>query len=177
MAPVPPLAQLVREATRGDRLDLELASLGSDDPDEVAELLSDFLSARLGPIRDALFYRRGTGIVAGALLSDGRAVVAKVHRWRVSLARLTAVHAVQEHLARAGLPAPGPLVAPEAFRAGIVTVEEMRQGEPADGHDPTIRRGIAEGLCAFISATAPVDRTDRSRARGALRLRQELVMA
>ena len=60
MALVPPLAHLVREATSGDDLDLELAAPGSDDPDEIATLLSDFLSVRLAPIGDALFYRRGT---------------------------------------------------------------------------------------------------------------------
>jgi hypothetical protein len=80
MALVPHLVDLVREATRGDNFDLELAALDSDDPEEIATLLSDFLSARLASVEDGVFYHRGTGIVAGALLSDGRLAVMKVHR-------------------------------------------------------------------------------------------------
>ncbi|MGA8679219.1 MAG: hypothetical protein ABSB54_12065 [Acidimicrobiales bacterium] len=153
---MPPLAHLVREATSGDDFDLELAALGSDDPDEIAALLSGFLSARLAPVGAAIFYRRGTGIVAGVLLSDGREVVIKVHRWRASVGQLSAVQRVQEHLALGGFPAPRPLLAPESLRAGVATVEEMRRGEPGDGHHPTIRRAIAEGLCSFVVAARPL---------------------
>ena len=153
---MPHLVDLVREATRGDNFDLELAALDSDDPEEIATLLSDFLSARLASVEDGVFYHRGTGIVAGALLSDGRLAVMKVHRWRVSIERLSAVQSVQEQLALAGLPAPRPMLAPEALGAGIATVEEMRRGSPADGHHPTIRRAIAEGLYELVVAARPL---------------------
>ena len=130
MALVPRLVDLVSEATSGDDFDLELAALGSDDPDEIATVLSDFLSARIASVKDAIFYRRGTGIVAGVLLSDGREAVIKVHRWRVSIERLSAVERVQERLALAGLQAPRPMLAPEVLGAGIATVEEMRREAP-----------------------------------------------
>lgn len=156
MMQMPPLAHLVREARGGDDLCLELTALGSDDPDEIAKLLNDFLFARLAPVADAVFYRRSTGIVAGVLLSDGRAVVLKVHRWRASLGRLTAVQMVQEHLARGDLAAPRPLLAPEMLGTSVVTVEVMRRGERADGHHPSIRRTIAEHLCAFVRAARPL---------------------
>lgn len=152
LAPVAALASLIRDATAGEDLDLELAVFGCDDADTIAGALCDFLRARLAPVEDARFYRRSVGVVAGVLLSDGREVVVKVHRWNVSIARLRAVQQVQAHLAGTGLPAPRPLCPPEPLRSGIATVEELRGGDFADGHRTPVRRALAEGLREFIVA-------------------------
>jgi hypothetical protein len=144
------LAALVRRACAGSCYELERATLGAGDPGEVAATLGAFLAEELAPLGDALFYRRGTGVVAGVLLADGREVVIKVHRWHASLARLASVQAVQRHLAGAGLPAPRPLLSPRPLGSGIATVEELRRGGTADGRRPVIRRAVARLLSELV---------------------------
>jgi hypothetical protein len=80
--------------------------------------------------------------------------VIKVHRWRVSVDRLSAVQSVQAHLAGAGLPAPRPLLAPEPLGNGVATVEELLEAGTADGRLPAVRRELAVGLFAFVGGAS-----------------------
>jgi hypothetical protein len=93
------------------------------------------------------------GIVAGFDLAGGRSVVAKVHRATyVPGERLEVIARVQADLVRAGLPAPAPLAGPLRLGEGWLTVEDFRGGDPADGHDPRVRRGMATALHELVDA-------------------------
>jgi hypothetical protein len=151
----PGLTDLVAEAHAAWEPRLARAVLGTDDAASVAELLTAAVEGAAGvPVSGARFYRPGVGIVAGLELADGRAVVAKVHRWRASRARLGAVLVVQRALADAGLPAPRPLAGPVPLGGGWLTVEALVDGDAADGHDPAVRRVMAAELHRFV-ASAP----------------------
>jgi hypothetical protein len=130
------------------------AVFGSNEPVIVADvLISAVASAVAVPVRAALFYEPGVGVVVGFELHDGRSVVAKVHRASyVTQQRLAAIVRVQADLAAAGLPAPAPLAGPVALGDGWLTVEELRVGDCADGYDPAVRRCMATALYAFIDA-------------------------
>jgi hypothetical protein len=153
---VPRLADLIQAATEDEPLDLELATLGSDLPQQPELVVSGWVRSGLAPIAGALFYRRGMGIVIGLLLGYGHQVVLKVHRWLASISRRTAVRAVQQHLAKHGLPVPLPLLAPEALGSGVVTAEQMRSGVSADADDLEIRKSMAETLARFVLEARPL---------------------
>ena len=153
------LAALVRRAAEGWEPAVERAVFGTVDPDQIASAIIGFVGGRLGPVAEAVFYRPGVGVVTGLRLVDGSQVVVKVHRWNVTAARLAGVQTVQAHVAMRGLPAPRPLVAPESLGEGIATVEELLAGHPVDGHDRSVRRAVAVGLHAFITAAAELGAT------------------
>jgi hypothetical protein len=153
---VPPLAALVGRASQQWDPAVERVILGTGEAGQVASIIEAFVSARCGSIDDAVFYRPGVGIVAGLRLSDDTEVVVKIHRWSVSIARLTAIHKVQAFLDDGGLPVPRPLIEPEPLVDGIAIIEELRRGGRASGRDPVVRKALAEGLHAFISAAAPL---------------------
>ena len=153
---MPSLDSLIGDlSTVGDR-DFERTVLGSDVATEIAGVIYDFVARRLAPVENAIFYRTSVGLVAGLRIVDGRDVVVKVHRWQVSIARLTAVQLVQAHLAASGLPVPRPLCEPEPLGSGIAIIEEFRRGDAADGHDPLIRQSLAAGLLRFVKAAQPL---------------------
>jgi len=151
------LAVLVQAAI--DRWDarLEAQLFGTEDPVEVAAGIEAFVREHLGEPVDALLYEAGVGAVAGLRLVDGRDVVVKVHRWNVSVERLTAVQRVQAHVAARGVPVPRPLLPVLPLESGLATVEEHLGGERIDGRTPEARRLMAEGLHAFLDATRGVD--------------------
>lgn len=152
---MPGFEVLVRAAAESGEYDLEQAILGCDDAVEVANEIADHVSTRLGPVADALFYRRSTGIVAGLRLLDGREVVIKLHRWKVSLPRLLAIAQVQQRLADADLPVPSPLAQPAVFGEGFATIETLRRGHYADARHPEVRRRIAELPSALVELGRP----------------------
>jgi Ser/Thr protein kinase RdoA (MazF antagonist) len=89
--------------------------------------------------------------VHGVDLDDGRAVVVKAHRPAVTLAFLEAIGRVQRALADHGVPAPQPLTEPVPYGSAHLTAETLLAGDAhADGHDPVVRRAIAEGLAGFV---------------------------
>ena len=136
---------------------LRLALFDTTDPAFIARTLGELVAESLAPISTVEFLRSGVGLVLGAILQDGRAVVVKVHRWRVTSDRLAAVQRVQRLLADEGLPAPRPLIEPLPLGSGIATIEELRAGAPADGHRPAVRESVAAGLAAFISAASHIE--------------------
>ncbi len=141
--------------------DLERLLFATDDPSGVALVLEDFCDEKLARVADGIFYRSGVGVVAGLALVDGRQVVVKVHRWNVSIERLTGVQQVQRHQAESGLPAPMPLAGPTLLGAGIATAEEYRPGRWPDWPAQRTRECVAQGLFDFItSASALVGRVN-----------------
>jgi hypothetical protein len=167
---VPALTGLVASAHAAGEPALERRVLGTDDPTEVASVIEAFVDRRLGPVADALFYRRSVGIVAGLRLGDGSQVVLKVHHWNAAAPRLAPVHQVQRELAGRGLPAPRPLVGPEPLGRGMATVEELVAGGRPEGPGPVVRRSLARGLSAFVDAAAPL--VGRAPVGGPLMLRE-----
>jgi len=101
-----PVDDLVRALAGADEasLPLRLALFGTTDPELVARAVDELVAESLAPIAAVEFLRSGVGLVLGAVLDDGRAVVVKVHRARVTAARLAAVQRVQHALADGGLP-------------------------------------------------------------------------
>jgi hypothetical protein len=153
---VPSLESLISRASQAWDPALERAIFGTGDPATVAALMTSWLTEHCGPVAEAMFYRPGVGVVAGLWLADGAEVVIKVHRWNVSIERLTAIQQVQTHVAATDRRAPRPLAGPAPLGHGIATVEELRTGTSADGRDPDVRRHLAEGLHACITAAAPL---------------------
>ena len=127
---------------------------GTNDPASVARALAGAVGVALEtPVVAAQFYEPGVGVVAGLELADGRVVVAKVHRATlVPRQRLAAITRVQAALAAAGVSAPVPIAGPLALGAGWLTVEEHRDGDSADGYDPSVRRSMATALHQFVDA-------------------------
>jgi hypothetical protein len=136
---------------------LRSALFDTTDPAFIARTLGELVAESLAPISAVQFLRSGVGLVLGAILEDGRAVVVKIHRWNVTSDRLAAVQRVQQLLADEGLPAPRPLVEPLPLGSGIVTIEELRPGATADGHRPPVRESVAAGLAAFIDVASQID--------------------
>lgn len=136
---------------------LRRALFGTTDAGTIAAAIERFVAERLGPIESCVFVRCGVGLVVGVELADARRVVLKVHRWNVTVERLSAVQEVQAALAAAGLPAPAPLIAPATLGTGIATAEDLLDGDSADGHDPTVRRSVAELLAELVSAAGAIE--------------------
>jgi hypothetical protein len=150
------LESLIRQASPGRDPGVERAIFGTGEAETVAAAMTSWLATHCGPVGEAIFYRPGVGVVAGLRLTDGAEVVIKVHRWNVSIERLTAIQRVQAHVAAADRRAPRPVAGPAPLGRGIATVEELRPGTTADGRDPVVRRALAEGLNAFVRTTAPL---------------------
>jgi len=126
--------------------------LGTDDPTEIAALLSRFCEDALGAkVESARFYRVSVACVAGVDLSDGRSVVIKAQRGDRREAYLTACMDLRRILVAEGFPCPAPLAGPLRVGPAWVTAEELlTAGSQADAHDPRIRRAITETLARLL---------------------------
>lgn len=136
---------------------LRLALFDTSDPTVIAHTVGELLAKALAPLSSVEFLREGVGLVLGAVLDDGRAVVVKVHRWKATLVRLAAIQRVQRLLADEGIPAPRPLVEPLPVGSGIATIEELLPGDSANGHQPSVRKSVAAGLATFIDVAGRID--------------------
>ena len=64
---------------------------------------------------------------------------------------------VQRQLAGAGFPCPSPLIPPQRLVYGWATAEEeLATGEPADGHEPRIRKEMAGSLAQLLQLCRPI---------------------
>jgi hypothetical protein len=123
-------------------------------PPDVGDILActeQLVGARL--VRE-LFHVAHLSSVYGWLLSDGRAVVAKV---RPPGERIEGCVQVQQHLWRAGFPCARPLAGPVAVDGYCLTVEAMVDDGPplvAWAPSPAIS---AQALARFIELAPPAD--------------------
>jgi Phosphotransferase enzyme family len=131
-------------------------------PEAVASALDDFCRRVLGSgIEQSELFDASIGSVHGLRLHDGRRVVLKVHGSRASVGFLEAVQEVQRVLAADGFPAPQPLVGPTEIGRGVGVVESFVDAvEPADAHDPSVRRALAAGLADLVGRCRPLVRLD-----------------
>lgn len=121
---------------------VERSIFGTDDPKEIwAQVLAICPDAV-----DCFAFEVSVGALLGLVLADGERIALKVHVDRTHDGYLEAMQAVQEHLWRSGFPCPRPLGV-----HGRATLEEWRdEGAYLDGHDPTVRRSLAELLASLI---------------------------
>jgi hypothetical protein len=131
-------------------------------PDAISSALDQFCLLHLGSgVERAEFFQASVGSVHGIELFDGRRVVVKVHRTDTSVAFLTAMQAVQRHLASGSFPAPEPLLGPTRLQNGIAIVESLLvAGEHADAHNPAIRSVMAHGLAELVVRSDPLTQLD-----------------
>lgn len=134
---------------------VELEVFESSDTLLIARLLDTFCQQHLGaPVAEFLFYESSQGAVTGVRLEDERRVVLKVHKPGQSLTFLKSMQEVQRHLVANGYPCPRPVCGPRHLAQGIAVVEELiDEGFYVDGHDPAIRRMMAESLAQLVQLT------------------------
>jgi hypothetical protein len=146
---------------------IEREVLGTDDPRQIAETFEAFCVRQFAerPM-GGLFYAASAGCVLGVHLESGNDIVIKAYQSRWGVPLLAAVQAVEDRVARGGIPCPRPLAPPTAICAGrpnLAVVETwlpdpgMRPGGSAAG-----RRVSAAGLalqialCTNVSGVAPL---------------------
>ena len=146
---------------------IERDVLGTDDPRQIAETFEFFCVRRLAERpTGGLFYAASAGCVLGVHLESGNDIVIKAYqnRWGVSL--LAAVQAVEDRVARGGIPCPRPLAPPTAIRAERSNLAVVETWLPDPGMHPggsaAARRVSAAGLavqialCVNVSGVAPL---------------------
>lgn len=138
---------------------VELEIFESADTLFIARLLDTFCQEHLGtPVAEFLFYESSQGAVTGVRLEDERRVVLKVHKPRQSFTFLKSVQEVQYHLVANGYPCPRPVCGPQRLAQGIAVGEELiDEGVYVDGHDPAIRRAMAEALAQLVRLTSGLE--------------------
>jgi hypothetical protein len=149
------LAELIDEVRIGPRT-IEGHLLGAIDSAEISSRIEAMVSAELGAIEIALFYKTSVGIVVGFRMASQLEVVVKIISWGVSEDRLLEIHKVQNYLANAALAAPRSLFGPVRLGNGFAFIEEMRAGNEGDGFDEDVRRNVAFGLRRFVNAAQPM---------------------
>lgn len=134
---------------------VELEVFESGDPLHIAHLLDTFCREQLGAaVAEFLFYESSQGAVMGVCLEDERRVVLKVHKPDQSFVFLRSMQEIQRHLVANGYPCPRPVLEPRPLACGVVVVEELiDEGFYVDGHDPVVRRVMAESLAWLTSLT------------------------
>lgn len=143
-----------------DPYDRTLAAsiLGTTDPGAIAAALDGFCRARLGSgVGEVTYCTFSVGAGFGLALADGRRVFLKAWGPSADPAGLDAVHTVQAALAERGFPAPGVLVRPVPFMAGLASVMEwMDRGAQEDvARRPGLRRAMAADLARLVRLALP----------------------
>ena len=136
---------------------VDQAIYGVAEPTAIADALRALCRRELAvEIAAPLFYQASIGAVAGLLLRDGRRIVVKAHQPEVSRARLEELGKLQRHLAAGGLYATQLLTGPVLLGSGLATIEAFdARGEPRDGHEPVVRRALANALHQLVTALEP----------------------
>jgi hypothetical protein len=153
---------VVRRTLEGNLGLVERSVFGMSDPVVIVGAVDAFCRTHLGaPIDRYTFYRSSIASVHGLVLADGRRVVVKAHQPEIALGHLKAMGSVQRQLAGAGFPCPSPLIPPQRLVYGWATAEEeLATGEPADGHDPRIRKEMARSLAKLLQLCRPLGAPD-----------------
>jgi hypothetical protein len=123
---------------------------------EVDAWVSRALESLTGDRVGRVLFRAGRIDAVYALATEGGAeVLLKVHRPPVDEQGRRVVGRAQHLLAETGFPCARPLAGPAWFEDKLVSVETLLpEGERADGHDPGIRRAVAEGLAEQVTVLA-----------------------
>jgi Phosphotransferase enzyme family len=131
---------------------VELTIYGTADVRSVAAALEAHCQRELGSVpAKTLFYQSSIGAVAGLRLRDGRQVVVKAHQPDWTRERLAEIARLQSIVATDLGLAPQVLAGPTPLGSGFATVEEyIARGTTRDGHDPAIRRALAQSLYSVI---------------------------
>ena len=145
-----------REHATWDDPVVDRAVLGTTDPAAIAALFEGLCEDALGSkVAGARFYRVSVACVAGLDLADGRSVVVKAQRGGRSEAYLDACVAFRHLLADEGYPCPRPLTGPRRVGPAWMMAEDlMLAGQPADAHDPPVRRAITSALARLVELSA-----------------------
>jgi hypothetical protein len=121
---------------------IERSIFGTADPDEIWRQIVALCPDAV----ECFAFEVSVGALLGLRLGDGRRVALKMHLARAPDGYLELMQTVQEHLWRQGFPCPQPLGV-----RGRATLEEWRdEGEYLDGHDPAVRRALAELLATLV---------------------------
>jgi len=154
-----PVETLQKEIQTWDSPFVELDCFGTDNAEQIAEIVNEFCRAHLGSrFRSYFFYRASVGSTHALRLEDDREVVIKVRpppetNPDLSLDRksLEAICAVMVRLADRNYPCPQLLLGPTPLARGLATVEEfIDRGDRGDGFQPKYRKIIASGLAELI---------------------------
>ena len=152
------LAEVIEQAQAGSSAMRPVYDVihGSHDPAVLAAQVEDLVRDHLDTtVSGALLHALSVGAVYGLELSDGRAVVVKVHQPSRSEAFLGAVLATQLDLVEAGIPCPRPIGGPFPVGLGFATVEEWLDdpGHP-DEFGPEERRSSADGFGRIVEVAS-----------------------
>jgi hypothetical protein len=154
-----PIETLRKEIRTWDSPFVELDCFGTDSPEQILDMMSEFCWAHLGSgIRGYLFYGASVGSTHGMQLEDGRDVVIKVRPPPETNPCLSHDHSsletvcqVMRWLTDRGYPCPRPILGPTPLAKGVATVEEFFQkGQRGNGFNPECRKTIASGLAELI---------------------------
>jgi hypothetical protein len=132
---------------------VERSIFGTDEPEEIWELVLVICPDAV----ECFAFEVSVGALLGLVLADGERVALKVHVDRAADVYLEAMQAVQEHLWSAGFPCPRPLAA-----RGRATLEDwVDEGSYLDGHEPAVRRALAELLATLVGLVRDLEPSPR----------------
>jgi hypothetical protein len=137
--------------------------LGTDDPREIAEIFKSFCVRECGAgPAGCLFYLASAGCVLGVKLESGDDVVIKAYQVRWDAPLLAAVQAVEDSVAKGGIPCPRPLARPTQIREGRSNLAVLETWLPDPGMRPggsaAARRVSSHGLARQITSCSGLPR-------------------
>jgi Ser/Thr protein kinase RdoA (MazF antagonist) len=138
---------------------IERFLFGAERADEVDEWLHAQAQRHLSRDVDRILFRAGRiDAVYGLRLSDGQAVVLKVHRPPAPLARLRTIAACQRFLVQAGYPCAPPLRGPMKWGRHLVSVEALLVADgPGTMAPAAVRAAMAIALAAQVQILSRYD--------------------
>jgi hypothetical protein len=146
--------------------EIERNVLGTDQPQEIAEIFEHFCAERLGSAASqGLFYAASSGCVLGVRLASGLDVVVKAHQDPWDRSFLDVVQRAQGVAAAGGLPCPHPLASPAPIVSGRSNLAVVESWLPDPGMRPggstDARLVSAGGLARQIAACRGLPNVDR----------------
>jgi hypothetical protein len=132
------------------------AFVGGRSDEQLVALVERLVQENLGrPVAGGAFATKSVGAVFGLELASGEAVVLKLYDKTQTQASLAAVHRCMARVVEAGVPAPAVLSDVFVTEDGIPgAFYELIDGECRDGHQPAVRKALAQVLarsCQILS--------------------------
>lgn len=145
------MSAFLAERIAPDDAPLERSIFGTAEPEEIWRQVVAICPDAV----ECFAFEVSVGALLGLVLADGERVALKVHVDRAREGYLEKMQTVQEHLWRRDFPAPRPLGV-----LGRATIEEWRdEGDYLDGHEPAVRRALAELLARLIALARELEPT------------------